>query len=409
MELTLFLGVVVFLPFVVKVYAADCSCYTFHEDGLTWTAARQSCKSNGGDLVSMETPHEWQVVRDYIQNLTNKFNNDWHIGLRRNTTVIGNWTWTWVNGKPLTINHWQPWQPRDGAPYVVMAKNYPPGTRGLFNDIRGDIFAGFICEIPSECSRSGLTCKITEVFRAVPSGTSSKQTPPTLRTEKNTRASNTDIISMVRKVQPPAGFIHWTIAIIPLVCVILVLVCVIGFLLWRLKMKTSKQNGDITAQPFYYDAQTRSLRKQDDGANNFREVNQLKVHFQDSPDCEDQKYHLLQRSANNENRNVQYASPYKTPGQLSISRRLAIRRKSSDELKGKYPLNKGRENREVTKDYSALKTDSTEQNNESDNCRAYQALVTDYEEPVNIILAGKENAESHKCSEDELSYLEIIA
>lgn len=131
------------------VYAADCSCYTFHEDGLTWTAARQSCQSNGGDLVSMETPHEWQVVRDYIQNLTNKFNNDWHIGLRRNTTVIGNWTWTWVNGKPLTINHWQPWQPRDGAPYVVMTKNYPPGTRGLFNDIRGDIFAGFICEIPS--------------------------------------------------------------------------------------------------------------------------------------------------------------------------------------------------------------------------------------------------------------------
>lgn len=174
-------------------------------------------------------------------------------------------------------------------------------------------------------------------------------------------------------------------------------------------MKTRKQNGDITAQPFYYDAQTRSLRKQDDGANNFREVNQLKVHFQDSPDCEDQKYHLLQRSANNENRNVQYVSPYKTPGQLSISRRLAIRRKSSNELKGKYPLNKGRENREVTKDYSALKTDSTEQNNESDNCRAYQALVTDYEEPVNIILAGKENAESHKCSEDELSYLEIIA
>lgn len=51
----------------------------------------------------------------------------------------------------------------------------------------------------TECSRSGLTCKITEVFRAVPSGTSSKQTPPTLRTEKNTRASNTDIISMVRK------------------------------------------------------------------------------------------------------------------------------------------------------------------------------------------------------------------
>lgn len=92
----------------------------------------------------METGHEWQVVKDHIQNLTNLFNDDWHIGLRMNNTVVGNWTW--VSGKPLTIDRWQPWQPRDGAPYVVMAKNYPPGTKGLFNDVRGDIFAGFICE-----------------------------------------------------------------------------------------------------------------------------------------------------------------------------------------------------------------------------------------------------------------------
>ena len=125
----------------------DCSCYSFHEDGLTWTAARQSCQYHGGDLVSMETEHEWQVIKDHIQNLTNLFNNDWHIGLHFNTSVAGNWTW--VSGKPLTINRWQPWQPRDGASYVVMAKNYPPGTKGLFNDVREDIFAGFICEKPA--------------------------------------------------------------------------------------------------------------------------------------------------------------------------------------------------------------------------------------------------------------------
>ena len=95
----------------------------------------------------METDHEWQVLKDHIQNLTNLFNNDWHIGLRFNATVTGNWTW--VSGKPLSIDRWQPWQPRDDAPYVVMAKNYPRGTKGLFNDVRGDIFAGFICEKPA--------------------------------------------------------------------------------------------------------------------------------------------------------------------------------------------------------------------------------------------------------------------
>ena len=91
----------------------------------------------------METIREWQAVKTLIQEWTNQFNDDWHIGLRLNTTS-GNWTW--VSEKPLTIDCWQPWQPRDGAPYAVIARNYPPGTRGLFNDVRGDIFAGFICE-----------------------------------------------------------------------------------------------------------------------------------------------------------------------------------------------------------------------------------------------------------------------
>lgn len=355
----------------------------------------------------METPYEWQVVRDYIQNLTNRFNDDWHIGLRMNTTMVGNWTW--VSGKPLTIKHLQPWQPRDGAPYVVMAKNYPPGTRGLFNDIRGDIFAGYICEIPSECSRSGLICNIPEVSREAPPGASRKPTLPTVRTEKYTRANKTEKIFMVKKVQPPSGFIHWAIAIIPLACMIAVLACVIGFLLWRLKMNTRKQNSDITAQPIYYDAQTRSLHKQDGRANNPSGVNQLRVHFQDSAHHEDPKYRLLQQSANNENSNLQYASLCKIPGEVPISRRLAIRRKSSDELKGKYPLNKSRRDEEVTQDYRALKRHSAEQNNQEDNSGAYQALITDYEEPGNVIVADQGNAESQECFEDELPYLEIIA
>ena len=91
----------------------------------------------------METEQEWQAVKNLIQTRTNKFNDDWHIGLYMNGTD-GNWTW--VSGKPLLIDRWQPWQPRDGASFVVMAKNYPPGTRGLFNDVREDIFAGFVCE-----------------------------------------------------------------------------------------------------------------------------------------------------------------------------------------------------------------------------------------------------------------------
>lgn len=130
---------------ITSVTPATCSCYTIHEDGLTWPEARKTCQNLGGDLVSMETEHEWQIVKSHIQNRKNRFNNYWHIGLRVNAS--GNWAW--VSGKQLTINRWQSWQPRDGAPFAVRASNSPSGTIGHFNYVRGNFSAGYICEKPT--------------------------------------------------------------------------------------------------------------------------------------------------------------------------------------------------------------------------------------------------------------------
>ena len=49
--------------------------------------------------------------------------NEWHIGLFKNLTT-GNWTW--VNGKPLTLNKWQPNRPGEDDEYALMAKEFPP-------------------------------------------------------------------------------------------------------------------------------------------------------------------------------------------------------------------------------------------------------------------------------------------
>ena len=130
---------------LVSAAPTTCSCFTFHDKGLTWPAARKSCQYYGGDLVSVETEQEWQTLEDQIQKRSNRFNSSWHIGLRINSS--GNWTW--VSGKPLIINRWQPWQPRDGAPYAVMVTNYSPVTKGFVNSVRGSIIAGFICEKPA--------------------------------------------------------------------------------------------------------------------------------------------------------------------------------------------------------------------------------------------------------------------
>ena len=91
----------------------------------------------------METEEEWEFVNNQVQKLTNKFVDEWHIGLQKSQG-----SWTWVSGKPLTINKWQRGQPSGDGSYTVMAKNYPRGRYGLFNDLPDYIRRGYICEKP---------------------------------------------------------------------------------------------------------------------------------------------------------------------------------------------------------------------------------------------------------------------
>ena len=46
------------------------SCYKFVETGKTWAANQDSCKEDGGDLVSMETEAEWEFINEEIQQIT---------------------------------------------------------------------------------------------------------------------------------------------------------------------------------------------------------------------------------------------------------------------------------------------------------------------------------------------------
>ena len=93
----------------------------------------------------METEAEWKFINDQIQKLTTRGMlpmNEWHIGLRQE----GN-EWQWANGHPLTIDKWQEDRPNNDGTFGVMAKNYPPGSEGLFDDVRSYHHRAFICEL----------------------------------------------------------------------------------------------------------------------------------------------------------------------------------------------------------------------------------------------------------------------
>ena len=143
---------------IVCLFVETCSCYMFHSSGNAWNINRKACQDTGGDLVSMETDDEWELVKQFTQHRTtdNKDSDEWHIGLEKDN---GTGKWTWVNGKPLNIKRWQPDKP-DNTAYesvAVIAKNYPYYTYGLFNNVRPESNGGYICEVKTGESHSFLT------------------------------------------------------------------------------------------------------------------------------------------------------------------------------------------------------------------------------------------------------------
>lgn len=113
------------------------------KSGNSWTENQNSCKDKGGDLVSMETEEEWKFINGEIQTISLAGLNEWHIGLKKQGQ-----RWIWVSGKPLTIVKWQAREPSGDGDVVIMAKDYPAGTQGLFNDLKDSSKKAYICEIP---------------------------------------------------------------------------------------------------------------------------------------------------------------------------------------------------------------------------------------------------------------------
>ena len=124
-----------------------CSCYTFENreraPGLSWPNAREWCESKHKLLVVMETIEEWEFINGSLKDQIGSVINEWHIGLLKNQTT-GNWSW--INGRPLTFDKWQPNKPRKDDLYVLFAKEYPTGSFGSFNSITIAPLRGWIGE-----------------------------------------------------------------------------------------------------------------------------------------------------------------------------------------------------------------------------------------------------------------------
>ncbi|XP_066017259.1 uncharacterized protein [Pocillopora verrucosa] len=160
-----------------------CSCYSFNNKtrDYLWPLANGNCKHQNKHLVVMETEQEWEFIKNAIQNREGSKLGEWFIGLEMNLT-IGNWTW--INGKPLTIDKWTRSNPDPADFYGLIHKEYPTGYKGSFSTIRDNIERGWICEKESDNCQGD--CFLHHVPQSTsPPGTKAFTTKARTSTEQN--------------------------------------------------------------------------------------------------------------------------------------------------------------------------------------------------------------------------------
>ena len=182
---------------------------------------------------------------------------------------------------------------------------------------------------------------------------------------------------------------------------IVVLICLIAFLLWRLTQRARKQNSSVTVHAIHYDVHTKSILNPEGRAKNNGDSNHTRVHFEEPTNHKAAKCQTLEQAVNNTTGGTKNAAMNKVKSNCPISRRLAIRRKSSEELERKYPINKDGDSGE-NKTSCADKAVS--------NPSQVNLHIADYVES-NVVTqshGSTENPAAVDCSEDELSFLKTI-
>ncbi|XP_042342979.1 layilin [Plectropomus leopardus] len=132
---------------------------------LTFEDARQACRSDGGELLSIETESEQRLMERFIQQLQAEDGDFW-IGLRRSPqryTAAGTTSpgcpsqYYWLDGSKAKFRNWHWDEPSCGAEMCVVLyyqPNAPPDEEGHFlfqwNDDNCNSKNNFVCKYPEE-------------------------------------------------------------------------------------------------------------------------------------------------------------------------------------------------------------------------------------------------------------------
>ncbi|XP_004585103.2 layilin [Ochotona princeps] len=141
-------------------------CYKviyFHDASrrLNFEEAKEACRRNGGQLVSIESEDEQRLIEKFIENLLASDGDFW-IGLRRREEKQNNGTacqdlYAWTDGSTSKFRNWYVDEPSCGSEVCVVMYHQPSAPAGIggpymfqWNDDRCNMKNNFICKYSDE-------------------------------------------------------------------------------------------------------------------------------------------------------------------------------------------------------------------------------------------------------------------
>ena len=102
---------------------------------MTWDAAEEQCKAQGGHLASVHSAEENVFVRNLFTG------NAWIGG--SDVEVEGNWVWT--DGTEWDFEDWINGEPTGGPEHFLELRSKDPGNKH-WNDKKGSFELQFVCK-----------------------------------------------------------------------------------------------------------------------------------------------------------------------------------------------------------------------------------------------------------------------
>ncbi|XP_067014885.2 CD209 antigen-like protein 2 isoform X2 [Anabrus simplex] len=116
------------------------NCYKRYHEIKSWSDAREQCKSDGGDLMVVESERERkEVIPSMFKNASSKL-SVW-MGVYR---LLYEDRWETVKGEPALSSWWAAGEPNKRPDHMCADTN----SSGLLHNWDCDAWVPYICEIP---------------------------------------------------------------------------------------------------------------------------------------------------------------------------------------------------------------------------------------------------------------------